>query len=64
MGCLLMHDIWWQGHGTAADYWALGVLIFEMLAGYPPFFHVDTLESYKKITEGRVFFPSHISHTA
>ena len=25
------------GHGAEVDWWALGVLVFEMLAGYPPF---------------------------
>jgi protein kinase A len=26
-----------QGHHKGVDYWALGVLIFEMLCGYSPF---------------------------
>ena len=25
------------GHGTSVDWWSLGILVFEMLAGYPPF---------------------------
>lgn len=39
-------------YGRSADWWALGILLFEMLAGYPPFFDVDTSRILEKITEG------------
>lgn len=26
-----------QGHGKAVDWWTFGILVYEMLAGYPPF---------------------------
>ncbi|WWD19493.1 hypothetical protein CI109_103954 [Kwoniella shandongensis] len=49
-----------QGHGKAVDWWALGILAFEMLAGYPPFFDDHPLGIYEKILRGDVAFPSHI----
>ena len=36
-----------RGHGPEVDWWALGVLVFEMLAGYPPF-HVGGNEHDRK----------------
>lgn len=43
------------------DYWALGVLIYEMTAGTPPFYADDPMEVYEKILSGHVFIPSHFS---
>jgi len=48
-----------KGHDKAVDWWALGVLIFEMYAGYPPFFGEHPFEIYEKICEGVFKFPSH-----
>ncbi|KAF9993362.1 hypothetical protein BGZ65_011122 [Modicella reniformis] len=53
-----------KGHGKAVDWWALGILIFEMLAGYPPFFDDNPFGIYEKILAGRIYFPSHIDPTA
>ena len=37
------------GHDQGVDWWALGVLIFELLSGYTPFFDQNPAETYKKI---------------
>lgn len=43
------------------DWWALGVLIYEMAAGYPPFYADQPIQIYEKIVSGKVRFPSHFS---
>nr|AFD36235.1 protein kinase C6 [Acanthamoeba castellanii] len=53
-----------KGHGKAVDWWALGVLLFEMLAGYPPFFDDNPFGVYEKILAGRIHFPSHFDPDA
>jgi serine/threonine protein kinase len=53
-----------KGHGKAVDWWALGILIFEMLAGYPPFFDDNPFGIYEKILGGRIAFPSHFDPNA
>ncbi|KAL0080624.1 camp-dependent protein kinase 9 [Phycomyces blakesleeanus] len=48
-----------KGHDKAVDWWALGILIFEMLAGYPPFFDESPFGIYEKILAGKPLFPGH-----
>lgn len=50
-----------KGYNNAVDWWALGVLIYEMAAGYPPFFADQPIQIYEKIVSGKVKFPSHFS---
>lgn len=47
-----------KGHGKSVDWWALGILVYEMLAGYPPFFEENPLGIYKKILRGVVDWPT------
>ena len=46
-----------DGHGKAADWWACGVLCYEMLVGYPPFFDETPYGIYEKILIGEVYWP-------
>merc|ERR1712019_173562 len=50
-----------KGYNKAVDWWALGVLMYEMAAGYPPFFADQPIQIYERIVSGRVRFPSHFS---
>lgn len=47
-----------EGHDLAVDYWALGVLIYEMVVGAPPFYAEDPMEVYEKILSGNPAFPT------
>ncbi|KAI1779277.1 Pkinase-domain-containing protein [Hypoxylon cercidicola] len=47
-----------KGHTIAVDWWALGILIYEFLTGYPPFWHQNPIEIYKQIIEKPVLFPA------
>jgi cGMP-dependent protein kinase len=50
-----------EGHDWAVDYWGLGVLIYEMTAGVPPFYAEDPMEVYEKILSGQVIIPANFS---
>ncbi|KAF8835634.1 Pkinase-domain-containing protein [Paxillus ammoniavirescens] len=47
-----------QGYNKAIDWWTLGVLLYEMLSGLPPFYDEVTDKMYQKIlTDPLVFGP-------
>ncbi|XP_045459570.1 cAMP-dependent protein kinase catalytic subunit 1-like [Melitaea cinxia] len=50
-----------KGYSFPVDWWALGVLIFEMGAGYPPFFSSDPSKLYEKILEGHFKCPDNFN---
>lgn len=43
-----------QGYSKAVDWWSFGVLVYEMAAGYPPFFADQPIQIYEKIVAGKV----------
>merc|ERR1719490_377433 len=46
-----------KGHGKPVDWWTLGILIYEMIVGYPPFVDEDPMGIYQKILSGKIVFP-------
>lgn len=48
-----------QGYNKTVDWWTLGVLLYEMLTGLPPFYDENTNEMYRKILGEPLHFPTH-----
>lgn len=50
-----------EGYGKAVDWWALGVLVYEMLQGLPPFYDKNLRDMYDAILHHPVPFPRSFS---
>lgn len=48
-----------KGHGKGVDWWALGILTYEMLSGVAPFSDDDPMIIYQKIVKCQVQYPSY-----
>ncbi|KAI9596266.1 kinase-like domain-containing protein [Syncephalis fuscata] len=53
-----------QGYTKVVDWWTLGVLLYEMLTGLPPFYDENTNEMYRKILQDELRFPEEIGLAA
>jgi len=55
-----------KGYGAECDWWSLGVIMYEMLVGYPAFCAQTNHETYKKIMNWRetLVFPDDVEISA
>ena len=53
-----------KGHSFPVDWWALGILTYEMIVGFPPFYtgSNNNLKMYELIRKKPVYFPDPQRH--
>lgn len=52
-----------SGHNKSVDWYLLGVLIYEMLIGFPPFYSLNKDQMFQNIESAKVRIPARISST-
>jgi serine/threonine protein kinase len=53
-----------RGHGKGVDWWTLGIFMYEMMVGQPPFVDDDPMGIYQQILGGKVPFPRNFDKAA
>jgi len=53
-----------KGYDKGVDYWAMGVILYEMLIGCEPFFAQDEMGLYRQICEFNYYIPEFVKDAA
>lgn len=53
-----------KGYGKEVDWWSLGVLLFEMLTGCPPFYSKNRQMTFRMILSAELQVPDWLSANA
>lgn len=52
-----------QGYTQLCDWWSVGVILYEMVVGQPPFLATTPLETQRKVRQCDTIGPSKPSHS-
>ena len=53
-----------QGHGFCVDYWGLGMLVYEMMTGLPPWYTTDRTKLFRRLRGAPLDIPSYFSQSS
>lgn len=53
-----------QGHGFCVDYWGLGMLVYEMMTGLPPWYTTDRSKLFRRLRSAPLDIPSYFSQSS